>query len=93
MNHATLFLAVVFGLVALAGTLVVLERDPAKQALTLSFYGMLMAVLFMALQAPDVALSEIAVGTAALPMMILITLATLTKIQQARAEKPPPPTS
>jgi uncharacterized MnhB-related membrane protein len=38
-------------------------------------YGLVLAVLFLVFQAPDVALSELAVGAAALPMLLLLTLA------------------
>ena len=79
MNAETLFQAVAFLCVAVGGTVVVLTREPRKQVLVLGAYGMLLTILFMALQAPDVALSELAVGTAALPLMILVTLAILAK--------------
>ena len=62
-------------LVALGGTAVVLTRNPVHQALVLSFYGLLLALLFLVLQAPDVALSELAVGSAAVPLILLVTLA------------------
>lgn len=68
-------------LTGLAGTLVVLIRDPARQAVMVSAYGLVLAVLFFSVQAPDVALSAIAVGAVALPMMILLTLA---KVRQHR---------
>jgi uncharacterized MnhB-related membrane protein len=60
--------------VALGGTAVVLTREPSRQALVASFYGLLLTLLFVAFQAPDVALSELGVGTAAVPLMILLTL-------------------
>ncbi|HEX3998543.1 MAG TPA: hydrogenase subunit MbhD domain-containing protein [Pirellulales bacterium] len=61
-------------LVALGGTAVVLTRDPVRQAIALSFYGLLLTLLFLVLQAPDVALSELAVGAAALPVILLVSL-------------------
>ncbi len=61
-------------LVALVAVVVVLTDDPARQALTLSVFGLLLAILFMVLQAPDVALSEIAVGTAVVPLMIMLAV-------------------
>ena len=36
---------------------------------------MLLAALFMAFQAPDVTLSELTVGTVALPLLLLLALA------------------
>lgn len=62
-------------LVAGAGTCVVAVRDPLRQAIVASFFGILLAILFFVLQAPDVALSEIVVGAVALPLMILLALA------------------
>jgi energy-converting hydrogenase B subunit D len=67
--------ATILMLVAAGGTAVVFTRDPLRQAMVASFFGILLAILFFALQAPDVALSEIVVGAVALPLMILLSLA------------------
>jgi uncharacterized MnhB-related membrane protein len=61
--------------VAAVGLGVVLTRDPLRQAVVVSFFGMLLGVLFFVFQAPDVALSEIVVGAVAAPLMILLALA------------------
>jgi len=61
--------------VAAGGTMVVATRDPLRQAMVASLFGILLAILFFVLQAPDVALSEIVVGAVALPLMILLSLA------------------
>jgi energy-converting hydrogenase B subunit D len=60
--------------VALGGAAVVLAREPARQALVASVYGFALAILFLAFQAPDVALSQIVVGAVALPAMIVYAL-------------------
>jgi uncharacterized MnhB-related membrane protein len=65
----------VFLLVAAAGTAVVLTRDPLNQAIVASFYGLILGIMFLVYQAPDVALSQIVVGAVALPLMILLALA------------------
>lgn len=70
----TVVIAVCLTLVGLAATAVVLTPDPARQAVTLSAFGLTMAVLLMALQAPDVALSQIGVGTAVVPLMVMLTI-------------------
>jgi energy-converting hydrogenase B subunit D len=57
------------------GTGVVLTRDPLAQSLVASLYGLLLSVLFLAFQAPDVALSETVVGAVMVPLMILLALA------------------
>ncbi len=64
-----------FVLLAVGGLAVVLMRDPLRQALLVGIYGLLLALLFFVLQAPDVALSQIVVCTLAVPVMILLTLA------------------
>jgi uncharacterized MnhB-related membrane protein len=61
--------------VALGATAVVLTRAPTRQVIVLSVYGILLAVLFLAFQAPDVTLSELTVGAIALPILLLLTLA------------------
>jgi energy-converting hydrogenase B subunit D len=67
--------ALVLVLVALAGTAVVLTRDPLNQAIVVSFFGLVLGLAFLILQVPDVALSQITVGAVALPLMILLALA------------------
>jgi len=61
-------------LVAGGATVVVTTREPVRQVIALSTYGLLLAVLFFAFQAPDVTLSELCVGGVALPLMLLLTL-------------------
>jgi energy-converting hydrogenase B subunit D len=62
-------------LVAAGAAAVVLIRDPVRQVIALSVYGVLLAVLFMAFQAPDVTLSELTIGSVALPLLLLLALA------------------
>jgi energy-converting hydrogenase B subunit D len=75
--------------ILVAGTGVVLTRDPSSQAIAVSFYGLLLALMFFLFQAPDVALSQIVVGSVALPLMILLALAKIRMADQDRekAEK------
>ncbi|WP_042364588.1 Na(+)/H(+) antiporter subunit B [Streptacidiphilus neutrinimicus] len=61
-------------LLAAVATMAALARDPARQAVVLAVLGMVLALLFTLLQAPDVALSQLAVGTAVTPLLILLTL-------------------
>ncbi len=70
--------------VAVAGTAVVLTRDPRNQVIGISFYGVLLGVMFFIYQAPDVALSQIAVGAVALPLMVMLAL---TKIRIASEDR------
>jgi uncharacterized MnhB-related membrane protein len=62
-------------LVAAGATAVVLIREPVRQVIVLSGYGVMLAVLFLVFQAPDVTLSELTVGAVALPIVLLLTLA------------------
>ncbi|TDD96736.1 DUF4040 domain-containing protein [Actinomadura rubrisoli] len=55
-------------------TAVVLTRDPARQAIVLSGYGLTLGLLFLILQAPDVAMSQIGVGTVVVPLIVILAL-------------------
>jgi uncharacterized MnhB-related membrane protein len=61
--------------VAFTGTAVVLVRDPLRQLVVASFFGLGLALLFFVFGAPDVALSQIVVSAVALPLLALLTLA------------------
>ena len=75
-------------LVAAAGTVVVALEDVQRQALASSVFGLSLAILFFSFQAPDVALSQIAVGGVALPAMILLTISMVRRRERAEAEAP-----
>ena len=66
-------------LVALAGTAVVFTHEPEKQIIGVSFFGLVLALMFVIFQAPDVALSQIVVGAVALPLMVLLALARIRR--------------
>jgi uncharacterized MnhB-related membrane protein len=67
--------AVVFALVALGAPVVVLTRDPLRQALVNGVYGVSLVCLFVVLQAPDPALSMLVVSGIAYPLVILTAIA------------------
>jgi uncharacterized MnhB-related membrane protein len=73
--------------VAAGGTMVVLTRDPVRQVIVTGFFGLLLAVLFFVLQAPDVGLSQIVVGAVAVPLMALLTLAKLRERARRSEER------
>ena len=50
--------------------------------LALSVYGVLLAVLFLVFQAPDVTLSELTVGAVACPSCCCCTLAKIRKREE-----------
>lgn len=74
----TLLIAAALTLVGLAGTAVVATDLPERQAVTLSFFGVALTVLFLALQAPDVALSQLGVGAAVVPLMVMLAIRAIT---------------
>ncbi|MEV5597759.1 DUF4040 domain-containing protein [Streptomyces sp. NPDC052496] len=72
MHDALIVLAL--ALVAAASTAAVLARDPVRQSTVLALLGLSLALLFAVLQAPDVALSQLAVGSALTPLMLLLAV-------------------
>ena len=75
-------IAIVLVLVSLSALGVVTSRDPALQAITLGLYGLLLTLLFTVLQAPDVGLSQLAVGTVVTPLMVMLA------VRKVRERKP-----
>lgn len=69
-------------LIAAGAAAVVLIRQPVRQVVALSVYGVLLAVLFLAFQAPDVTLSALTIGAVALPIVLLLTLAKVRKPEE-----------
>lgn len=70
----TVLIAIALSLVLAGGVAVVFTSNVQRQAVTLSVYGLLMTFLFVLLSAPDVALSQVVVGTAIVPLMVLLTI-------------------
>jgi energy-converting hydrogenase B subunit D len=77
----------ILSFVAVTATAVVLTHDPAKQAIGISFYGLVMALMFFIFQAPDVALSQIVIGAVALPLMILLALTKIRRHEEEEQER------
>ena len=70
----TVLQIVALAAVALGGGAVVAVTDPLRQTMVLGIFSLALIFLFFVLQAPDVALSEIVVGTIGLPLIILAAL-------------------
>ena len=85
----TVLVALLLLLAAAAGTGVVLSRNPLRQVMAIGVNGLVLALLFMALQAPDVAFAELVVGAAATPLLFLVVLASI----RMDHEPPATPTS
>lgn len=73
----TILVPLLLVLTAISGGGVALSRNPRRQVLAMSANGLVLAVLFMALQAPDVAFSELTVGMVALPLLFLVVLSSV----------------
>lgn len=65
--------------VAFAGTAVVLSRDLLRQAVVNGAYGLVLTLLFVVFQAPDVALSMLVVGSIAYPLILVVAI---TKVRR-----------
>jgi energy-converting hydrogenase B subunit D len=74
-------------LAAASGTGVALSRRPRRQVMAMTANGLVLSLLFMVLQAPDVAFAEIAVGAGALPLLFLVALASV-KMDRGPRETP-----
>jgi energy-converting hydrogenase B subunit D len=70
---------VAIGLVGVGALAVVSTRDPLRQAIVLGLYGFALGILFVILQAPDVALSALVVSGVPFPFILLATLAKLRR--------------
>ena len=75
------------GMGAVSALGVVRTRDPLAQSVAVSFYGLVLALMFFLHQAPDVALSQIVVGAVALPLMILLALARIRAQDEEREQE------
>lgn len=73
-------------LTAISATAAALTRDPVRQAVVLALLGLSLAALFTVLQAPDVALSQLGVGSAITPLLILLTVRKVSR-RQAQPEE------
>jgi energy-converting hydrogenase B subunit D len=62
-------------LAALGATAVALCLNPLRQIILSGVYGLVLAILFVTLQAPDVALSMLVVSTVAAPLIVLAAIA------------------
>jgi uncharacterized MnhB-related membrane protein len=67
--------ATVVLLVALAAPAIALTRDLVRLVIVGNAYTLLLVVLFVVLQAPDVALSMLVVGTIGFPLVMLVAIA------------------
>jgi uncharacterized MnhB-related membrane protein len=70
----TVIYVITIVLVGAAALAVVLVRDLIRLTMVASVYTLLLVVFFLLLHAPDVALSELVVGTIAYPVVLLAAI-------------------
>ena len=75
-------------LVGAAGLAVVLQRDPLRQAIVNGLFTLLLVVLFVIFQAPDVALSMLVVGSIAYPVVLLTAIARVRQRSEDTTDAP-----
>ena len=80
-------LALLLTLLAFSALVVVMIREPGRQAIALGVFGLLEALMFFTVQAPDVAFSQIVVGGIALPAMLFLAMAKIRTDEQARRQE------
>ncbi|MFL6007063.1 MAG: hydrogenase subunit MbhD domain-containing protein [Gaiellaceae bacterium] len=67
--------AIVLVSAAVLATAVALTRNTLRQIVVNGVYGLALVILFVVLQAPDVALSMLVVSTIAYPLIVLAAIA------------------
>ncbi len=77
---------IALSVVAVGGLTVTLVADPLRQTFVLAIYGLALMFLFFVFQAPDVALSEVVVGTIGLPLIIIAALRKIAEHERSAAE-------
>jgi len=73
---------VVILFVACGAVGVVAARDLVRQAIAFSLYGFSLVLLFVVLQAPDVALSALVVSGIAYPLVLVAAIARIKGLQK-----------
>jgi energy-converting hydrogenase B subunit D len=75
----TILISAMLLVTAVVATLVVATTEPFQQIMGLSLYGFCLTIFFFLLQAPDVVLAQLGVGTVALPFIVLLAMSKLRR--------------
>lgn len=67
----TVLQAIALTLAGVLAVATVLVRDPLRQVVVFSLFGLSLVMVFALLMAPDVAIAEIAVSSIGVPMVLL----------------------
>ena len=78
MSAHDAFTALSLLLAAGMATAVVLTRRMRVQAILMSVFGLVQTLVFIVLEAPDLALAQLAVGSAAVPILFVLVINRLT---------------
>jgi energy-converting hydrogenase B subunit D len=84
---ADYLIALALLLVTVCATAAALTREPVRQAMVLALLGLSLALLFTVLQAPDVAMSQLAVGGALTPLLIVLTVRKVRRDAESAARR------
>lgn len=67
-------------LLVISGILIVFSKDIIKTIIYLSILSMLSAVAFVLLKAPDVAMTEVVIGSGLITFLFLVTVKQVNKV-------------
>ena len=68
-------------LLLVAGVTAPLQKHPLIMVITFTLFGLVLSVLWMLLQAPDLAITEAAVGTGVTGVLFYLTLRRIRRMQ------------
>ena len=74
-------------LLLIAGILAPLQKHPLLMVITFTTFGLVMSVIWMLLQAPDLAITEAAVGTGVSGVLFYLCLRRVRAMQGTEDEK------
>ncbi len=74
-------------LLLITGVLAPLQKHPLIMVITFTVFGLVMSVIWMLLRAPDLAITEAAVGTGVTGVLFYLTLRRIRRMQGTEDEK------
>ena len=74
-------------LLLITGVTAPLQKHPLIMVITFTLFGLVLSVLWMLLQAPDLAITEAAVGTGVTGVLFYLTLRRIRRMQGTEDDK------
>ena len=74
-------------LLLVTGIAAPLQKHPLIMVITFTLFGLVLSVLWMLLQAPDLAITEAAVGTGVTGVLFYLTLRRIRRMQGTEDDK------